>query len=278
MRTHWYYHSKMPERKRSVFGVDDLALAIGIATLTGGAAAGGMAMGGMGKDEENQIQIPPFSTDPYVGKTQDQLFPFFSQIMAGNIPDYYKGIGEYGGPELEGLVNMTNRDVTNAVTEDLARRNVTGGLGTDVIARATADKGTQLRWNDFLRAMSGRQWLGSWGTTGMENVRSGALTNQGQINQYNLGKAGLDLNVANMENTQQAQENAMWSNILSSGVGTLGNLYGMNMLKDIYTPKVASNTLELGNAGYPSFSSISKNYDYNPDELKWADILNNYKM
>lgn len=242
---HWHYNSKPIERKK--YFIDPVSL--GIMALVGGGVAGGMALGG-GDDEENQLQAPQIDLpnwweDPYVGKTQESLFPFYSDIMAGRPNEYYAPIGRWGGQELEDIIGLTRRDITGAVTEDLARRNISGGVGGDIIARTMADVTPKLRWQDYSRALTGRLNLLNIGRTGMENVRSAALSNQGQRNQFNLGRSELELRNLGLgleadkfnilqDTAQNQAEAALWGDILGSGVSAATNIYGYNMLKDIF--------------------------------------------
>jgi hypothetical protein len=180
---------------------------------------------GGGEDEEFSYQ---FQDDPYVGKTQDTLFPFFSDIIAGKPNDYYAPIGNYGGKELEDMLALNTRDVTKSVNENLVRRGMSrSGLAGAAIAPAVADMSTKMRWDDYNRAMEGRKFLGTWGTSGLEGIRSAALNNQNQKNTigYDVAKTNYSTEQAN-----QAAEDQMWAQLLSSGIGALGNMYGMSQM------------------------------------------------
>lgn len=185
------------------------------------------------KEDDPEIKI-----DPYVKKVQDILFPIGQDILSGKIPEYYKGIGEVGGSELERMLSLVGRDITKGVDESLARRNVSrGGIATSLTSKSIADASTKLRWSDFNRAMAGKQSLLGVGSELLTGVRSSATNISSMTNQFDLNAAQL---AANKENAQ----NSTWTQILSSGIGSLGNLYGYNMLKDYLNP--SSN---IGSAG-----------------------------
>jgi len=202
--------------------------------LAGGAGGFGLSklLGNKNtKQTELQIDLPSFYEDPYYKKTQDYLYPFGTNMLAGNVPDYYKPIGEWGGTELENLLGLTRRDVTNAVNENLTRRNISrGGLGASVIAKTMADTTTKARWDDYMRAIQGRQYLLGMGLNTVQGVGSSALNFMGQKNQFELNKAGLASDIekynAAIEAQRKAQQDAMWSQILSSAIGAAGTIGG----------------------------------------------------
>jgi len=183
---------------------------------------------------ELSVDMPNFYNDPYVGKTQDTLFPFYSSLLQGNINDYYAPIGEYGGPELDNILNLTQRDMTKSLNENLARRKLNGGLGLDLVAKNIGDVSANLRWSDFLRAMEGRKSLLGLGTSGLSDVRNSALNNQGSRNQFNLGIAGLETDIGkfNIQSkmAQDAAEQQMWADIIGGVSGIVTDIAGYGMM------------------------------------------------
>ncbi len=86
---------KPVERKRYVFGVDDLALALGISALTGGAAAGaGMLANQNRKGGGYDIIYPkqPSYSEPRMRLTSDFITQNLQRIMEGKFPAWYEGI------------------------------------------------------------------------------------------------------------------------------------------------------------------------------------------
>ncbi len=210
------------------------------------------------------VTKPDWYEDPLYQKTQDQLYSYGSDILSGNtpstlktlsgliegeIPDYYKAIGETGSAEFNNMLALTTKNTANAVNEDLVRRGVSrGGIGASVTSKAMADKTAELSYADYERALTGKQALLSLGVQGSEyinslgvdtlsGVRSGALDLTGTKNQFGLNLANLDLSVASKNadiattNAKlQAEEDAagddLWSKILSSSISAIGTLGG----------------------------------------------------
>jgi len=249
-----------------------------VAIAVGGTAAvigGGVAMyeGAQNRDAAKKAQDAlasvQFQADPYVAKTQDFAFPYYTGILNGNIPDYYKGIGETGSPEAQKMLALTNRDITNSANEGLVRRGMSrSGVAGDVISQAIGDSSTKFNYADYQRAMAGKQWLMGAGETGLSNVRSAALTNQSQMNSFNISKMGGTLNAMQMDTQQQNGQDAMWGQLLSSGVGAIGNYYGMQQLKDVYNPaaSVAPSSITGSGLGGASYSS-SSGFGYSPTDF-----------
>jgi len=178
------------------------------------------------------LNLPGYYKSPWYEKTQQDLYGFGSGLLKGDVPDYYKSMGEYGGSEFESLLGLTKRDIGQSVSEDMARRRVgSGGAGASAVAKATADASTQMRWADYMRAMQGKQYLMGAGLETVGGVRSAGLTEQGQQNQFNLSKAGMEFDINRYnEQTDLAKKQrkaGLWSQILSSGIGAAGTIAGM---------------------------------------------------
>lgn len=134
--------------------------------------------------------LPDFWEDPFVGKTQDELYNFGSNLLSGNPNDYYKPIGEIGGSMFEDVLARVVRDTTKSTEEDAIRRGVgRGGPVSTAISKSVADVSSSMRWSDVLRALEGRKYLLNKGDSMLSGVRSAAFTNQAQKNSYELDKA-----------------------------------------------------------------------------------------
>jgi hypothetical protein len=222
-----------------------------------------------GDDEEqsaSDIATPKWTPDPYVTSSQATLSPFYTSILEGKPNAYYAPIGEFGGPEAQKALALTNRDITNSVNENMTRRGMSrSGVAGDVISKAIGDSSTKFNYTDFQRALEGRKWLGTWGSTGLEGVRSAGLTNQGQQNSFNMNAAQFDLNKLTNEQNQDANEDAMWGNLLSSGIGAIGNVFGMGMLSKAFNPaaSAAASTITGGMGAIDS----SPEFAWNPPKL-----------
>ena len=122
----WAVPSPKPvDRKRYVFGVDDLALALGITALTGGAAAGaGMLANQNRKGGGYDIIYPkqPSYSEPRMRLTSDFITQNLQRINEGKFPSWYEGISPllkkqqqqglnqayYGDQFQPGILNQTS--------------------------------------------------------------------------------------------------------------------------------------------------------------------------
>jgi len=173
-----------------------------------------------GDSEAENVAMPAWYEDPYYQKTQDKLFGYGTDILEGNLPDFYSSLGRTGSPAFKEMLALVNRDTARAVNENLVRRNITrGGVGVSSIAKATADVGSKLRFEDFLRANREKAGLLTTGLNTVSGVRSAALDITGKRNQFNLGRTELELGRAGMMDEAEAAQNQMWSDILSSAIG-----------------------------------------------------------
>lgn len=178
------------------------------------------------------ISLPGYFQDPFVGKTQNDLYDMGSKLMSGNIPSYFKPIGEIGGPELENVISMATRDTSKALTEHAARVGNRGGINR--LAPAIADTSTNLRYQDLLRALQGRAGFLNTGSEMLGGVRSAAITEGANRNSFDMEKAKLTEESSRYEqqraDAKKAARNAMYTQILSAGIGGASNLYGMGIL------------------------------------------------
>lgn len=183
--------------------------------------------GGGGSSAVSQVSIPSFYEDPYYGKSQKKLFNFGSKGLEGEFPDYYKIIGEYDSKQFEDLLGLVQRDTARSVDEQLVRQNISrSGLGASVLAKTMGDVTKQARYADFLRAVQGRKGLLDTSVGTVEGVRAGALTNQGQRNQFNLGATGLQLNQAGAIDSASQNSSNLFAQLLSQGLAAAGTAAG----------------------------------------------------
>ena len=215
------------------------------------------------------LNIPGFQEDEYYQKSQKQLYKFGQSGLQGKFDPYYKGIGEYGGEALEGLIGMGTRDITKAVTEDAARRRTgSGGRSTSAIAKATGDMTTKLRWQDFLRGMEGRESLLNKSLSTVSGVRGAGQTQQLQKNQYEQWKTGLETDVAAQnqkeEEAEKARKSGMWQKIISGGLAIGGTIAGGMMGGSLGA--TAGN--KLGSAVGKGFSTPQMNYGSLPYSVR----------
>ena len=167
------------------------------------------------------ISIPGYFNDPYVAKTQKDLYGFGTDLLAGNPNSYFKPIGEFGGQELEDVIGMGTRDITQSAAEDAARRGSRGG--GSAVARAVADYTKGLRYADFQRALEGRKFFMNTGLETIGGVRNAGITSEANRNAFNLDSTRLEIQQDQFEQEQAAKKkaarDAMYAKILSSSIG-----------------------------------------------------------
>src|SRR3990167_6150209 len=120
-------------------------------------------------------QLPSFFEDPRFQQTQGDLYDFGTDFLGGRIPEYFRSIGETGGPEFQDLIRLNTADIQRNALESAAKTGSRGGAVKSSIAKATADMTTRLRWADVLRAMEGRQGFLNTGIGAVEGVRNAGL-------------------------------------------------------------------------------------------------------
>jgi len=209
------------------------------------------------------IDMPTYQQSPYYKESQDILSGLGKNILSGNIPEYYRGIGEFGGTEFQNLLNLTNRDITRGVNEDIVRRGVTGGgVGTSAIAKAIADSSIKARFEDYSRSMEGRKALlgagidvmGGTRAAGLQeanmanlfgldttklgigiretglaslgDTRSAALTSSAQKQGFDLSRAELEFKIAEFNEKEQQAKAAAKGSMWSSILGAVGTIGG----------------------------------------------------
>jgi len=183
------------------------------------------------------VNLPDFKTDPYFKKSQDLSYTTGKGILGGELPEFYQGMGQTNSKQFQDMLALVNRDTATAVNENLVRRNIKGGVGLSAIAKATADATTNLSWTDYQKAAGEKQSLLGTGLDTISGVRGAGLQYAGQENQYGMQGAGLQLQADQFnenlrlkeqerEDAKKASKNAMWGQILESGIGALGTIGG----------------------------------------------------
>jgi len=180
-----------------------------------------------------KIEIPPFTDDPYVGKSQDYLWNFGTNMLDGKLPDTYQPLTEFGSQQFEDMLGLTNRDIAKSVTDSAVRTGMgrSGVIGSN-IAKATADASVKARYGDYTNTLTNLKSLLGVGLDTVSGVRTAGLQNQDQKNTYELRKAGLNIDqnsnlYAADQNTfayDQTQESQSAS--LNDVLGGVGDLFG----------------------------------------------------
>jgi hypothetical protein len=246
----------------------------------------GLAAAGMGyaaskastgeKSEANRFEVP-FYEDPYYQKSQDILFPFGSDLLKGgeSIPEYFRGIGEAGGPEFEAMLAKTTKDITTKVNEDLARRKVKGPLGAGLIAKQVSDTTAPLRYSDFLRSLEGKQTLMNTGLNTVSDVRNSALNWTQMKNNFNMGVAQTNYQ-ADLYNKQLAAVRAAAPyTAIGTGINTAVSMYGISQLGSgmgagTNTPITTANNIPATRYGQYGLSGNNNPFSYDNYIKQWG--------
>lgn len=168
------------------------------------------------KGRLGDLNYPDYFEDPDYRETQDYLKKLGIGILDGDIPDYYKGIGETGSKEFEDMLGLTTRDIQKGAAESMALQGRgRGGQLAAVTSGSIADAATKLRYADYNRAMTGKEWLFGQGKGITEGVRGAGQQEGVNRNAFNVGEfnfekwragnlAELDLGLAE-DNSETAQ-------------------------------------------------------------------------
>ena len=224
---------------------------IAAAVITGSAMLGATAMSTFGGKRGSlpTYNLPDFPEDPYVGKAQDILYPFGRDLLAGDIPEYYKPIGEIGGELFEDVLGLGIKDIQTAGIETAARLGQRGGGVAPGIAREVGEYTQRARFDDYMRALKGRGFLLESGANIVGGVRGAALTGQAQKAGYEVSKGSLALGYAGLASEIEIGEAKAKGAAIGSGIAGLSNLYA---------------NYQLGRVD-PGISSVYDTGGYTPD-------------
>jgi hypothetical protein len=195
-----------------------------------------MGMWDWWEDEESgveSIKMPEYYEDPDYRETQDYLKKYGMDIMSGQIPDYYKPIGETGSKEFEDMLGLTTRDIQKSASEAMALQGRgRGGALPAVTASAIADASTKARYGDYTRSLEGKGFLFNQGRGITEGVRGAGQTEGARKNQFNLSIVDKQMEQQSYLDKYEAQQDAelgdLIGTIASAGIGAYtGGLSGV---------------------------------------------------
>lgn len=180
-----------------------------------------------GDDEEPQLPAPPaYQEDPNYRTTQDFLQKYGMNLMEGNPNSYYGEVGNFGGPEFEKMLSLSNRDIQQSAAEAAASSGRgRGGFLPSITAQSVADNSSRLRFQDYLKAMQGRQWLFGEGRGITEGVRNtgqaeGLYRNNFNMKGYDYQRENELFNIGRKDQAAGARGD-MIGNLFQMGVGAV---------------------------------------------------------
>lgn len=194
-----------------------------------------------GSQQGNQvsnINIPTFQQNQSFNTAQGNLATLGTNILSGNLPSYYSNLGNPNSQQFNALQqNVVGQ--TNAASAQQAAASGTDRSGVAATAAASSLANTlpSLDYSNYLNAQQQQQGLLGLGANVTQDVAQNGLTDQGQLNNFNLS-AEQEQYQQSAYNTQYAQNVAaqkgqaigdIGSLLFGSNVGgTIGNLFGSN--------------------------------------------------
>lgn len=174
-----------------------------------------------GGDEVQSPEFPDFAVDPAFAETQGFLKDFGMDILKGDVPEYYKGIGETGGKAFEDMLDLTKRDITKSTQETLAASGrARGGQLPASTAKAVGDVSIKARFDDYLRSLAGKQSLLSTGVGVTEGVRSAGAVESAAKRRFDVQKFDSEIDERNFQVAKQAEEDAQFGQL----IGTIASM------------------------------------------------------
>lgn len=131
------------------------------------------------KTPYSDIALPKEVTDPLYTSSQAGLNTLGSGLINGDIPDYYKSIGDFNSPQFQAMLNSVKGQIMQGSQESSA----IGGTGRSGVAVTASNNALnsvvpQLTYQDYLRAIQGRGALLDTGINVQQGVRGSAQNQQ----------------------------------------------------------------------------------------------------
>ncbi len=127
----------------------------------------------------SDIALPTEVTDPLYTSSQAGLNTLGSGLLEGNVPDYYKSIGDFNSPQFQSMLNSVKGQIMQGSQESSAI-NGTGrsGVATTASNNSLNSVLPNLTYQDYLRAVQGRGALLDAGIGIQSGVRGSAQNQQ----------------------------------------------------------------------------------------------------
>ena len=175
------------------------------------------------------LEYPDYYEDEYYNKSQEKLSGLGETILEGDVPDFFSDIGQANSESFQKYLNMSNADIQENVLETAAATGRTGGAVQSVSAEAVGKNTTALGYQDYLDSKEGKQWLMAMGVDITSGVRSAGTQREQGVNEFNVGEANYDFDVAGYLDQSDAAIGAaqgkadaeLYGGILKAGTGAL---------------------------------------------------------
>lgn len=216
---------------------------------------------GGGDSRTDGVNFPDWYTDPHFSGSQDFLDQYSRDLLNNGPNDYYRPIGEYGTPEFFNFINQAHAGTQRGVDEALARSGrARGGRAGEVAAQSIGDSNTRLIYEDYLRAMKGREMFFQTGLGTQRDVRNAGFANQSARNNFNIAGANFDYNKAIYGDQFDRQS----SEDIGKTIGTIAPIAGAGLGFVLGGPSGAMTGYNLVNSAFGSEASQSP---------QWLDMV-----
>lgn len=169
----------------------------------------------------SNINLPQNVTDPLYTSSQSSLDKLGSGLLNGDVPDYYKSIGDFNSPQFQAMLNSVKGQIMQG-SQEASAINGTGrsGVATTASNNALNSVLPNLSYQDYLRAIQGRGALLDTGINVESGVRQSAQNQQQFDSQFNQTLFGDQTSLASFIDQYKKQ---------SAGAigGAIGNTVGL---------------------------------------------------
>ena len=179
------------------------------------------------------FEIPEFEENENFNEMQTVLKDLGVNLLKGDIPDFYKEIGQAGGKEFEKYLDLSKAEIGESVLESSAATGRRGGSVQSITAEKVGEADTKARYANYLNAIQGKQYLLNKGTDLTTGVRTAASGRESRLNNYGLKAAGMDLDYRNAQDRSdmalgeaEGQALASLTGSVTDGITSFSGLLG----------------------------------------------------
>lgn len=174
---------------------------------------------------------PNYYQNPYLEKAMGTLYGYGTDVLEGQIPEFYQSLVTPRSQEFEDVVDLTQARTQRAVDESITRRGISrSGLAPSIVGSAVAETVTPLAYQDYLNTQQNKSMLLGTGLESIGQVSSGALGETGTRNTFNTNVANMknqyEMFEEKMKQNKKLAEAQMLSDIIGSGLGLAGTIGG----------------------------------------------------
>jgi hypothetical protein len=145
------------------------------------------------------------------------LGTYGQDILKGEIPEYYQGIGEAGGQGYLDYAKLMSGDIQKVAAEQDAATGRSLGINQALANQTIGQQSSATAFLDYLNAKEGKKWLFGQGRGITEGVRDTGQNQGFAQNQFNKDVSELDLNrLFGIDQYNVAQDSAF-----GEGIGDL---------------------------------------------------------